>query len=116
MIVNEIPIKDIDISEFNTRKNLEDGQFDSSIEDLAQSIKKQGLLQPITVFQKSDGRYSLVAGQRRLLAYQKLGRPAIPDLGPHRRERRSRQPGPRRCREPLPGKRRRGSCGRRSAR
>jgi|SRR5437867_3478373 len=80
MIVNEIPIKDIDISEFNTRKNLEDGQFDSSIEDLAQSIKKQGLLQPITVFQKSDGRYSLVAGQRRLLAYQKLGRPAIPAI------------------------------------
>jgi ParB family chromosome partitioning protein len=68
MIVKDIPIQDIDISEFNTRKNLADGQDDSSIEDLAQSIDKQGLLSPITVFQRSDGKYALIAGQRRLLA------------------------------------------------
>ncbi len=73
MIVREIPISDVDISEFNTRKNLADGQYDSTIEDLAKSIEKQGLLSPITVFQRPDGRYALVAGQRRLLACKQLG-------------------------------------------
>lgn len=72
MIVKEIPIKDVDISEFNTRKNLADGQHDSTIEELAKSIERQGLLNPITVFQKPDGRYAIVAGQRRLLACKSL--------------------------------------------
>lgn len=72
MIVKDIPIKDIDVSEFNTRKNLVDGQDDSNIEDLAKSIEKQGLLSPITVFQRPDGKYALIAGQRRLLACKQL--------------------------------------------
>lgn len=45
--------------------------------DLAKSIEKQGLLSPITVFRKPDGRYSLIAGQRRLLACKQLGWPTI---------------------------------------
>lgn len=80
MIVREIPIQDVDISEFNTRKNLADGQYDSTIEDLAKSIEKQGLLSPITVFQKPDGRYALVAGQRRLLACEQLRWSVIPAI------------------------------------
>jgi ParB family chromosome partitioning protein len=73
MITREVPIEDVDISEFNTRKNLTDGQQDSTIEDLAKSIEKQGLLNPIMVFQRPDGRYALIAGQRRLLACKQLG-------------------------------------------
>tara|TARA_Y100000590_G_C15530578_1_gene943010 strand:+ start:680 stop:967 length:288 start_codon:yes stop_codon:yes gene_type:complete len=43
------------------------------IEELAINIKAVGLLQPITVFQKSDdGMYELVAGQRRLCAVRIL--------------------------------------------
>jgi ParB/RepB/Spo0J family partition protein len=80
MIVREISLQDVDISEFNTRKNLADGQYDSTIEDLAKSIEKQGLLSPITVFQKPDGRYALVAGQRRLLACKQLGWSMIPAI------------------------------------
>lgn len=80
MIVREIPIQDMDISEFNTRKNLSDGQYDSTIEDLAKSIEKQGLLSPITVFQKPGDRYALVAGQRRLLACKQLGWSMIPAI------------------------------------
>jgi len=68
MEITEIPLEEIDLSEFNVRKNLDDGQFDSSIEDLANSIEKQGLLSPITVFEKPNGRYGLVAGQRRFMA------------------------------------------------
>lgn len=80
MRVNDIPIGDIDISEFNTRKDLADGQSDSTIEDLARSIQKQGLLSPITIFQKPDGLYSLVAGQRRLIACTQLGWSTIPAI------------------------------------
>ena len=77
MQVKDIPITDIEVSEFNTRKDLADGQIDSTIEDLAKSIEKQGLLSPITVFEKQDGKYALIAGQRRLLACKYLGWPTI---------------------------------------
>jgi ParB family chromosome partitioning protein len=78
--VTEIPVELIDISDANTRKDLKDGQVDSTIEDLARSIDRQGLLNPISAYPTSDGRYALVAGQRRLLAFKHLGRTNIPVL------------------------------------
>lgn len=80
MIVENIEIQQVEVSEFNTRKNLADGQFDSTIEDLARSIERQGLLSPITVFRKPSGRYALIAGQRRLIACKRLGWPKIPAI------------------------------------
>lgn len=77
MEIKEIAISDIEVSEFNTRKDLADGQIDSTIEDLARSIEKQGLLSPITVYQNENGKYALIAGQRRLLACKYLGWSAI---------------------------------------
>ncbi len=41
-------------------------------DDLLESIKKNGLLHPVIVYQK-DGGYELLTGQRRLLAHKKLG-------------------------------------------
>jgi ParB/RepB/Spo0J family partition protein len=73
MEINEIEISAVEVSEFNTRKNLADGQIDSTIEDLARSIEKQGLLSPITVCIIEDGKYALIAGQRRLMACKYLG-------------------------------------------
>ena len=78
MDVTDIRIDLIDISGANTRKDLSDGQVDSTIEDLARSIERQGLLSPISVFATSGGRYSLVAGQRRMLAFRYLGIESIP--------------------------------------
>jgi len=78
MMLETIPVERIDLSQFNARKDLQDGQQDSRIEDLARSIERRGLLNPITVFRKPDERYELVAGQRRLLACQHLGWSAIP--------------------------------------
>jgi ParB/RepB/Spo0J family partition protein len=65
----EIPIDDIKVQKHNVRKhNIHDG-----IDDLAASIKRFGLLQPITVFFDSDEkRYVILAGQRRLNAHFKL--------------------------------------------
>lgn len=80
MIVKDIPVDAIEVSEFNTRKNLVDGQDDSSVEDLAKSIERQGLLSPITVLATPDGRFALIAGQRRLLACKHLRWSVIPAI------------------------------------
>ena len=50
----------------------------TSLEQLAQSIKAQGLLQPIVVRVNQDGVYELIAGERRLRASQMAGLDKIP--------------------------------------
>lgn len=50
---------------------------DEGLEDLARSIEKQGLLQPITVKEQSDGTYMVVAGERRWRAHERLGKQTI---------------------------------------
>lgn len=71
-----LPLDKIDISISNVRKtNLEEG-----IEELAKSIEEIGVQQPIQVFEKPDGRFELIIGQRRYLACKKLGLKKIPAL------------------------------------
>ena len=77
MEVLDLPLDQIDISQQNVRKNLTDGEADGGIADLANAIERQGLLNPIIVACRDDGRYSLIAGQRRFLAMKVLGRPSI---------------------------------------
>jgi ParB family chromosome partitioning protein len=80
MEVKEIKMSEISLSEYNTRKDLSAGTEDASLEDLANSIKEKGLLNPITVRRKDDGTYELIAGQRRFLACKKLGWKTIPAI------------------------------------
>jgi ParB/RepB/Spo0J family partition protein len=80
MEVKEIPIAEIDISQFNTRKDLTAGTEDTSLDELASSIKEKGLLSPITVLQSKNGKFDLIAGQRRLLACKKIGMSTIPAI------------------------------------
>lgn len=51
---------------------------ESAIEELAQSIKAYGIIQPLTVRKMSDDRYELVAGERRLRAAKKAGLDIVP--------------------------------------
>ena len=46
--------------------------YDESIIRLAESIKNDGLLTPITVYKKDNGKYELVMGERRLRASKYL--------------------------------------------
>ncbi len=68
--IHEIEVKNIDVSPLNVR--VENTLTD--IDELAASIKKHGLLQPVVLL-GSLGKtpYKLIAGQRRLLAHKKLG-------------------------------------------
>lgn len=54
-------------------------QFDpAGIEEMASSIKKYGVLQPLLVRAKEDGTYELIAGQRRMEGSKKAGLSQVP--------------------------------------
>ena len=73
---NKISIKDIVRNKFQPRK-----YFDKeSLVELTNSIKKQGIIQPIVVRpdKSSVGKYEIIAGERRWLASQNAGLHEIP--------------------------------------
>ena len=56
-------------------------RFDfDGLEDLAQSIRENGILQPITVRSTDDKKFELIAGERRLRAARLVGMTKIPAL------------------------------------
>lgn len=61
--VKPIPINDIDVSPNNVRKS----DYSLGLQDLADSIRAYGLLQPVVVYKKG-ARYQLIVGQRRFHA------------------------------------------------
>jgi len=73
---NKIAIKDLISSKFQPRKNFND----ESLEELTNSIKEQGVIQPIIVRpnKTSEGKYEIIAGERRWLASQKAGLHEVP--------------------------------------
>lgn len=55
--------------------------FDSdAIDELAQSIKVYGILQPLSVRRMGEGRFELVAGERRLRAAKRIGLNEVPAI------------------------------------
>lgn len=71
--VQEIPLEKIRPNPENPRK-----KFDrTAIEELAQTIKKHGLLQPILV-QRRDDHYVVISGERRLRALMHIGAAKAP--------------------------------------
>jgi ParB family chromosome partitioning protein len=76
LVVN-VAIADIDRNPFQTR-HVED---DEALEELADSIKANGVVQPIMVRPgDEEGRYVLILGERRLHASKKAGKTHIPAL------------------------------------
>jgi ParB family chromosome partitioning protein len=53
---------------------------ETELEDLAQSLKDNGLLQPVLVRRKGDGIFELIAGERRLRAAKLAGLERIPAI------------------------------------
>lgn len=71
----EIEIGRIDPNPFQPRRDIDPGH----IEELAASIRSEGLLQPIVVRRgSSNGRFELIAGERRWRAFQSLKQKRIP--------------------------------------
>jgi len=70
----QIDINSIDVNPFQPRT-----RFDSqSLEELAASIRQVGIVEPLTVRETPEGRYQLIAGERRLRAARMAGLTHVP--------------------------------------
>lgn len=70
-----IPLNEIDLNPYQPRKDIDE----EKMQELIQSIKTYGLLQPIVV-RKYGQRYQLVAGERRFRALQRLDSKVVPAI------------------------------------
>lgn len=69
-----IPVDLIEPNPFQPRMSFDQ----EALEDLAESIKTLGLVQPITVRRKEDGRYQIISGERRFRACRIAGMDMVP--------------------------------------
>jgi ParB family transcriptional regulator, chromosome partitioning protein len=74
--LNKVSISDLTRNPYQPREIFNE----TKLEELAKSIKKNGVIQPIAVRPKKNelGKYEIVAGERRWLAAQKAGLHEIP--------------------------------------
>ncbi len=72
--INEIPLSQIEANPNQPRR-----EFDpTALQELANSIREIGIIQPITLRQVDEDRYQIIAGERRWRASQMAGLAAIP--------------------------------------
>ena len=72
----EIPVEMVDRNPFQTRTHMNEVE----LEELAASITANGVVQPILVRPLANGRFQLIAGERRWRASQKAGKKTIPAI------------------------------------
>jgi ParB family transcriptional regulator, chromosome partitioning protein len=72
-LVNEIDIEKIELNPFQPRTTFDE----ESLNELAESIKRLGIIQPITI-RSVDGKFQLISGERRLRAAKIAGIKRIP--------------------------------------
>jgi ParB family chromosome partitioning protein len=73
---HEIPVGEIDRNPYQTRSRVDEQQ----LAELASSIASTGVVQPIIVRPLPNGRFQLIAGERRWLASQKAGKDSVPAI------------------------------------
>mgnify|MGYP001177152409 FL=1 len=79
--VREFKVIEIEIKKISESKSQARTYFDpKKLEELSESIKKSGVLQPIIVQQVGNEKYQLIAGERRLRASGLAGLKTIPCL------------------------------------
>lgn len=72
--LRQMPLEDIQRGRYQPRRDLEP----QALEELASSIRAQGVMQPIVVRPIDGGRYEIIAGERRWRASQMAGLSTIP--------------------------------------
>ncbi len=72
--INEISVSSIEVNPFQPRTDFNE----EALDELADSIRVQGIIQPITVRKLSEDSYQLISGERRLQASKKAGLETIP--------------------------------------
>ena len=74
--VTQIPLDDLSPGQYQPRTKM----HKSTLEELSQSIKEQGILQPLVVRRLASGRYEIVVGERRWRAAQLAGINSVPAI------------------------------------
>ena len=72
--INKLPIHKLVRNKFQPRKIFNK----ESLEDLTNSIRERGIIQPIVVRPSNNENYEIIAGERRWLASQKAGLHEVP--------------------------------------
>lgn len=72
--VIQIPLEQIEVNPFQPRTTFEE----QSLNELADSIRIHGVIQPITVRKTDNNKFQLIAGERRLRASKLAGKTEIP--------------------------------------
>ncbi len=73
-VFREIPLDHIVANEYQPRHHFDE----EALQSLADSIRELGVLQPVLVREREDGRYELVAGERRFRAARRAGLRTLP--------------------------------------
>src|SRR5207244_10007637 len=74
--LREIPVDAIRPNPWQPRTHFDEQE----LEELAQSIREHGVLQPVLVSQQQDGSFQLITGERRWRAVQLAGLTTVPAL------------------------------------
>jgi ParB family transcriptional regulator, chromosome partitioning protein len=75
--IQHVPVGDISPNPRQPRSNFDDLE----LEELAASIREHGIIQPLVLFEaEENGKYCLIAGERRWLAARKAGLDSVPAL------------------------------------
>ena len=74
--VTQIPLDDLTPGQYQPRTKM----HKSTLEELSQSIKEQGILQPLVVRSLASGRFEIVVGERRWRAAQLAGINSVPAI------------------------------------
>ncbi|MBR5440129.1 MAG: ParB/RepB/Spo0J family partition protein, partial [Prevotella sp.] len=72
--INEVALDQIDANPNQPRREFDE----TALQELAESIRQIGIIQPITLRQMADGRYQIIAGERRWRASQLAGLATVP--------------------------------------
>lgn len=79
--LSELSVVDIPLSDIRPQENQPRKSFDDeSLNELAESIKNQGILQPLLVEEYAPGKYSIIAGERRYRAAKIAGLDKVPAI------------------------------------
>lgn len=72
--IAEIPVEEIEVNPFQPRTHFDQ----EALQELSESIKVHGIIQPITVRRLTDHQYQLISGERRFQASKLAGLTTIP--------------------------------------
>lgn len=80
--IEKLPVKALQPGRHQPRTHFDE----SALQELAASIQRHGIVQPLVVTPEKDGTYSLVAGERRWRAAQLAGLDSVPAIVRQRKE------------------------------